>query len=243
MNTIMGRSARSTGVVPRPGSALGLLFLVLSLVACSGQAPTSPPPSAVPAAIATPAATIAPTASPTASPTPSPSPTPESTVFGNVEVHFIGATKAVKAPTPPIDGRIVIEPVGGGAEVTQSIPEGGGGFSLTLDPGNYRVNALEFLAPSMSEDVFRMPTGGPAFTITATGCIYIGRISFAYYRLPAGSFDEQSAMISQLFGRDDVTFLFLESGSLVGNKAGVALPEVGERVAGSDGCSVALAKF
>jgi hypothetical protein len=114
---------------------------------------------------------------------------------------------------------------------------------VPLDPGDYHVKALEFLAPSMSEDVFQLPTGGPTFTVPATGCIYIGRVSFAYYRLPEGSFDEQSAMISQLFGRDDVTFVFLESGSLVGNKAGVTLPEVRERVAGSDGCSVALAKF
>jgi len=142
-----------------------------------------------------------------------------------------------------MNASFVIRPVEGGSEVTQSIPESGGGFSLTLDPGTYGVVALEILSPSLQDAAVQLPTGGPTFTVPATGCVYIGRIHFAYYRMPEGSFAEQTAVIKELFGRDDVVFIFLESGSLVGNEAGVTLPPEVERVSGSENCSVALAQF
>ena len=142
-----------------------------------------------------------------------------------------------------MDGSFVIKPVEGGPEVTQSIPESGGGFSLTLDPGKYGMSALKLVSASLSDAVVQLPTGGPTFTVPATGCVYIGRISFAYYRMPKGSLAEQTAVIKQLFARDDVVFTFLESGSLVGNQAGVTLPPNVERVSGSANCSVTLAQF
>lgn len=142
-----------------------------------------------------------------------------------------------------MDVSIVIKPVAVGPDVTQTIPEAGGGFSLTLDPGTYSLYALKIRAASMSDNAFEVPTTGPTFTVPASGCAYIGRITFAYYRMPEGSFDVQTELIKEAFGRDDVYFVFLESGSLVGNEAGVTLPAEAERVSGSENCRVTLAQF
>ena len=137
---------------------------------------------------------------------------------------------------------MVIEPVDGGPEVSQSIPNAGGGFSLRLDPGTYRLHALEILARSMSDNAFQVPTQGPTFTVPATGCVYVGRLYFDYYRMAKGSLDEQTAAIRK-FGSHDLFFVFLESGSLVLNTASVDVPSEGERVSGSDDCSLTPAHF
>lgn len=137
----------------------------------------------------------------------------------------------------------MLKPANGGPDVKQGIPEAGGGFSLTLDPGTYKLAALEITSSSMSDAAFQVPTGGPTLTVPATGCAYVGRINFAYYRMPAGSFEEQTAQFKGLFGREDVIFIFLESGGLIGSEAGVTLPPEAERVSGSANCSVTLAKF
>lgn len=221
-------------------SPVGLLFLLLSQVACAGQSPAASP-SAI--ATASPSATASATPKPTPTPTPTPSPTPGPSVLGNLQVAFVPATKAVKPPTPPIEVSLVLKPAAGGADVMQAIAEAGGGFSLTLDPGTYKLAALEISAPSMSAAAFQVPTGGPSFTVPATGCVYVGRIQFAYYRMPAGSFEEQTALFKGLFGREDLIFIFLESGGLIGSEAGVSLPPEAERVSGSANCSATLAKF
>jgi hypothetical protein len=194
-------------------------------------------------ATASPSARPSVTPKPTPTPTPSPTPTPGPTVLGNVQIAFIPATKEVKPPTPPIEVSLVLKPADGGPDVKQGIPEGSGGFSLTLDPGTYKLTVLEITASSMSDTAFQVPTGGPTFTVPATGCVYLGRIQFAYYRMPKGSFEEQTALFNGLFGRDDLMFIFLESGGLIGSDAGVTLPPEAERVSGSANCSVTLAQF
>ena len=231
---------RREGNVMRPAISVGLLFLTLSQVACGGQRPAASPTST---ATATPASTPSPTPSPIPTPTPSPSPTPGPTVLGNLQIGFIPATTNVEPPSPPIEVSIVIKPADGGPDVKQPITESGGGFSLTLDPGTYRLYLLEILAPSMSDQAFQVPTIGPTFTVPATGCVYVGRIYFEYYRMPKGSLDEQTAAIKQQFRRDDLSFVFLESGSLVGTEASVSLSPEGDRVSGSDNCSVTPADY
>lgn len=224
----------------RAAISVGLVFLALSQVACSGQGP-APSPTSV--ATATPSSTPSPTPSPTPTPTPSPSPTPAPAVLGNLQVGFIPATADVQPPSPPVEISMVLKPADGGPDVKQPIPDSAGGFSLTLDPGTYSLHLLEILAPSMSDQSFQVPTIGPTFTVPATGCVYVGRIYFEYYRMPKGSLDEQTAAIKQLFRRDDLYFVFLESGSLVGNEASVSLPPEGERVSGSDDCTATPAQF
>lgn len=223
---------------------VGLLILTLSQVACGGQgAAISPDATSTAVQPSTPSLAPSRTASPKSRPTPSPTATSGPSVLGNLQVTFIPATTEVKAPSPPIEVGLVIKPAAGGAEVTQSIPEAGDGFSLTLDPGSYALSALEIRAPSMSDEAFQVPTAGPTFTVPASGCVYIGRISFAYYRMPEGSLEAQTEVIKAAFGRDDLYFVFLESGSLVGKEAGVTLPPEGERVTGSEKCSATPAEF
>ena len=221
---------------------VGLVFLLVTQVACAAQGPAATPiPTASAAASASPSPS--PTPKPTPTPTPTPSPTPSLTTLGNLQIAFVPATKEVKPPTPPVAVSMVIKPDAGGANVKQAIPESGGGFSLALGPGSYKLVALEITAPSMSANAFQVPTGGPSFTVPAAGCVYIGRIFFAYYRMPKGTFEEQTALFKPLFGREDITFIFLESGGLIGNEAGVTLPPAAERVEGSAGCTEAPAKF
>ena len=49
--------------------------------------------------------------------------------------------------------------------------------------------------------------------------------------------------VDGLFGREDLIFIFLETGGLIGSEAGVSLPPEAERVSGSANCNVTLAAF
>lgn len=250
LGTVRMDAGRGGGGVclSRRNLAVGLLFVMLSSVACGGQSPSISPTVT---ATTTPTTTPNPTPRPTPRPTPSPSPTPGPTVFGNLQVGFIPATDDVEDPKPPIDVSLVIKAVDGDAELTQPITDATGGFSLSLDPGTYGLQTLEILAPSMSDEAFELPMNGPTFTVPATGCVYIGRISFSYVRTPESSSPEKAGALIQEaaeafdYDPNDVGFIFLASGSLVlpGYEAGVTLPEKGERVSGSEDCSVTLAKF
>jgi hypothetical protein len=165
-------------------------------------------------------------------------------VLGNFQVGFIPYNENAVLPEPPIDVTLIIEPLAGGSTVRHKITDPAGGFALSLSPGEYEILTLEVEAPAMSPDPFDLLTGRPKFTVPDKGCTYVGRIFIFYFRLPAGSLDEQMALVQELAQTGKSVYLiYLESGSLVPESAGVDLPDESERIQGAENCTIQLAEL
>jgi hypothetical protein len=167
-------------------------------------------------------------------------------VLGNLQLGFIPYNENAVLPEPPIDVTLIIEPLAGGSTVRHKITDPAGGFALSLSPGEYKILMLEVEAPAMSPDPIDLPTGSPKFTVPDKGCMYVGRIFIFYFRLPAGSVNEQAALVQEIAEQADrptIFFIYLESGGLVPKSAGVDLPDESERIQGAANCTIQLAEF
>ena len=182
-------------------------------------------------------------------------------VSGTVALGFV-PTVLANLPAPPIELTLVIKPQAGGAEIRHKIADSSPGwslesskerqvavshqnFSLQLSPGIYEISTLEVQAPSLSDTEFSLPTGGPNFTVPERNCVYVGRMSFVFLRLPPGSFDQSrawAALAAQKEGKS-ILFVYLPKGTLVlPASTSVDTPRDTEQTQGVNGSKQLLAK-
>jgi hypothetical protein len=217
--------------------ALTILATALPLASGCGSSAPQATPTATPAAATT---------QPPATTSPATPANPE-WVSGDLQLYFVPVTAAA-TPVGAIAVQLVIRQVHGGAQTTENtglVPKIRGlWFEVTqLPPGRYRLKALKLRGPSLSARAIEVPTGGPAFTVPASGCAYIGLISLSFYRLPPGTLNQQGAVARQLAHGKTAYFVYLKTGGLLGKSASVGPLPVRQRPAGTELCPVHLAKF
>jgi hypothetical protein len=239
-----------------------ILYVILSAVLLAGCGPSAEQLTATAvmaqAQTQTAAPTKTPTPEPTATRTPSRTPMPSSTatntpepatVYGNLQIGFIPYNEKAVAPKPPIDVTLVLEQAaGGGIQTRHNITDQSGGFSLALAPGDYLISLLEIKASSLSSKTIKLPVNGPYFTVPETGCAYVGRIFYFYYRLPPGSMEEIKPLIQEIANKankadQSIYFIFLNTGALVPESVGADLPDENKRVQGAENCVEQVASF
>lgn len=219
----------------REPATLTILAVLLPLAAaCGNSAPHTQP--------ATTAATTRPPV------TASPATTRPAGVYGDLRLGFVPATSAATAPVPPIAVSLVVRAVPGGAETTWTTADApdvqGFQFQLTgLPPGRYSLQALRLRSASLDPKTITVPTAGPGFTVPGSGCAYIGLIYVVYYRLPPGTLNQQDAVAARLANGKTAYYVYLKTGGLLGDTAGVGSLPAGKRPAGSGSCAVRPAKF
>ena len=112
-------------------------------------------------------------------------------------------------------------------------------FGIVLEPGEYELVALEVDDPGWSSTPVPLLTGRPRFSVTDTPCTYIGLLTFIFYRLPAGSIEEQQSMIDEVAASAGVEyFTLLETGSMFGESANLSVPSAEERPEDAAECVV-----
>jgi len=220
--TALAACGPAATVAPTP-TLLPTATFTLSPTATPAELPTATP-TLIPTATFTPSPTATSTHTPTAVPTarPSRTPTPKlPQVRGDVQVAFIPYGEGAMAPQPPIDVTLIIRPLSGEANIRYTITGLASSFSLSLLPGKYEISSLEVNSPSLSPNPVSLSAGRLKFTVPQTGCAYVGRFSFSYYRLPPGSLYEQMQLVGLAQGRDDVVQVHLDNGGLVNAPATV----------------------
>ena len=117
-------------------------------------------------------------------------------------------------------------------------------FGIALEAGEYELVALEVDDPEWSSNPVSLVTGRPRFSVTDTPCTYIGLLTFIFYRLPAGSIDEQQSMAGEVAASTGVEyFTLLETGSLFGESANLSVPSAEERPEDAADCAVQEAEW
>lgn len=112
-------------------------------------------------------------------------------------------------------------------------------FGIVLEPGEYELVALEVDDPGWSSNPVSLLTGRPRFSVTDTPCTYIGLLTFIFYRLPAGSIEEQKSMAGEVVASAGVEyFTLLETGGLFGESANLSVPSAEERPEDAAECVV-----
>ena len=191
-------------------------------------------------------------------------------VLGSV-VFGIVPTILATMPEPPINLTMVIKSMAGGSEFKFNIrapsPEwtvekgkvalSDHDFAFSLKPGDYEIVELAVEAQSLSDSRFSLATGGPRFTVPEGNCVYVGRITFIYMRLPPGSLAQAQAAVKMMVAErgEPMMLYYFTKGALVPASTAVDIPgEAGARQ-GSAGsrhaferardrnCAVQLAKF
>jgi hypothetical protein len=198
--------------------------------------------------------------------TPGPTPVDSVRVVGSIRVGFMPGSDAAELPSGPLeDVTLVIDaltnplhlrhPAGDpdpdwraeGEDLVRTTFD----FEVSLPPGTYQSALLEVVAPQIARDPVPLPMSLLEFTLPRTGCVYIGRVSASYYRLPAGTLSEQRKAFDALTRRvgldplhEDI-YVQLESGGLVPEfgTMDVDLPPDGERPDRADDCPVLPAAF
>lgn len=162
-------------------------------------------------------------------------------VLGTI-VMGIAPTEGALLPKPPIDLTLLIHSESDGQEAEFRITDPSPGwelgaegksastfqnFALSLRPGKYKLTALKVRATSLSATPFTLPTGGPSFTVPDAECVYVGRISLFFVRLPPGSLAEAkvSAMrIAKEHGKP-VVMVYLVDGTLIPATSALDVPK------------------
>lgn len=196
----------------------------------------------------------------------SPTPVDSVRVVGSIRVGFIRGADAAELPSEPLgDVTLVIDaltnplhlrhPSGDpdpdwraeGGRLAQTTFD----FEVSLPPGTYQSALLEVVAAQIAPDPVPLPMSLLEFTLPRTSCVYIGRVSASYYRLPAGTLSEQRKAFEALTRRIELDplhediFVPLDSGGLVPEfgTMEVDVPPDGERPDGADDCSFLPAAF
>ena len=162
-------------------------------------------------------------------------------VLGTI-VMGIAPTEGAFLPKPPIDLTLLIHSESDGQEAEYKITDPSPGwaygaegksassyqnFALSLRPGKYKLTALKVRATSLSATPFALPTGGPSFVVPDADCVYVGRITLFFVRLPPGSLAEaqKSAMrIAKEHGRP-VVMVYLVDGTLIPATSALDVPK------------------
>jgi len=199
-------------------------------------------PSPTPTSTLTPTPSATPTQTPTKTPTHTPTftPTPEmATVYGNLQVSIVPYDDRAVVPEPLGDLTLTfISPSEDEYEVL--VTDASGGFNVQLPEGPYTIdvyiNALELNGVTGH-------TGSPSIVVPEQGCIYIGRLSNTYKRLPPLPLPEQFDLMKSLAGAEGLFATVSEDGSLIYISSEIDLPGEAERVQGSDACEIQPASF
>jgi hypothetical protein len=203
---------------------------------------STPEPTLTPMPTATP--TLAPTSTPTLTPTATPTPSPTltataegATVYGDFQVAFIPHGEGAEVPQPPIDLSLIIESESGEGEFEAKISDPAGGFSLNLPAGIYKIISLKLT--SSGEDI-DLPTSSPSLIVPQAGCVYIGRLSLRYIKLPPLSIPEQLDLVLEMAKKtgQDLLVTVLENGSYILQSKGIDIPKASERVDGAENCDI-----
>jgi hypothetical protein len=202
----------------------------LSLVgsACGGggtvnaTTPTASP--VIPEASETGTPFIPPTPTPEASETPFPFPSrlpPTIPVYGaiQVEVRRFRGSGGLQGPTTitmawTVQG--IEEEVRLAAQNLRT-----GDFRMVLPPGEtYQLTDMDVNDPAFGfESAGLVPYGpnggGPMFTVPPSGCLYMGRMTFAYIELPPGDSLDQLALAGEIAHDQSLAILFTGAGTFV----------------------------
>jgi hypothetical protein len=164
-------------------------------------------------------------------------------VYGNLHVRVIPYGAGVEVPESLGDLTLIFKSISEEIEFPVQITEPHGGYYLILSGGHYQIKTLEISALDVGAITSIPSMGWATIEIPDNGCVYIGRLSLNYYRLPPLSFTEQVAMVKEIAQGKDAILTYLESGSLVPVSAEIDLPDLTERVEGSEGCEVQLISY
>ena len=101
-------------------------------------------------------------------------------------------------------------------------------FSISLDPGEYKVIGLELSATSLSSEPFFVPFPGPLLTVPEEPeCTYVGRINYSFIRLPPGTREQAQNVVKVMANRFNrpIGFVYLSKGPLVPLEFSIDLPK------------------
>lgn len=160
-------------------------------------------------------------------------------VLGTVSLAFT-AHAAASLPEPPFKLKVVVRSVERATvskfDVTDSSPEwkrdaravlNHQDFALPLEPGSYELTAIEVEAPGLSDSPLSFPLRARHFAVPAGNCIYIGRVYFAFQRLPPLPLDLMTQLARKMAdeeGEKGLALHYLPSGALVYRESGVDSP-------------------
>jgi hypothetical protein len=165
-------------------------------------------PSPTPTSTFTPAPSATPTRTPTLTSTHTPTftPTPElAMVYGNLHVRVIPYGAGAEVPESLGDLTLIFKSISEEIEFPVQITEPHGGYYLILSGGHYQIKTLEISALDVGAITSIPSMGWATIEIPDNGCVYIGRLSLNYYRLPPLSFTEQVAMVKEIAqGKDAI---------------------------------------
>jgi hypothetical protein len=161
-------------------------------------------------------------------------------VYGNLQVRLIPYGDGAEVPEALGDLTLMFKRISEEDVFPVQITGPSGGYSQSLPAGTYEIETLEFSVFDVD-----VPTGWPSVLVPEKGCIYTGRLFLSYYRLPPGSVGEQAGIVTEISkaSGQNAYMIYLESGSLVPESAGIDLPDSSERVEGSEDCEVELVSW
>jgi hypothetical protein len=167
----------------------------------------------------TPTATLTPTPTITPSPTPSPTLTPSPTpsipqVMGKVQVILVPLNEDVILPDAPHKTSVNLSDAAGN-EIIVPVSEIDGSFATYLEPGTYTVNGLTLKNEDLGPEAFEFMTDPPEIEIPDKSCHYVGNVAFIIFRLPPGSFEEQTALVQQVAQGAPIFFQYHETGGFL----------------------------
>jgi hypothetical protein len=210
-------------------SPIVLLVVAAGLAACDGAnvaLPTPPSPSLPvtprPQETGTPLVPPSPTAEASATPFPFPSRLPPSIpVYGTISVRVfpLEGSDALAGPS----AISMTWTVKGIEEEIHQLAQNArtGDFRMVLPPGEtYELTELEINDPAFGFEsaglVAHGPEGtGPLFTVPASGCLYLGRITFTYTKLPPGDTLQHLQLAGDLAQGQSLAILFTGAGTFV----------------------------
>jgi len=189
-----------------------LLAIVILLVGCG---PSAEQLTATMEAAQAQTQTAAPTSTPTLTPTITPSPTPSvPIVMGRLQLNFIPVDDKTIIPQPPYD--VSLKLIHGEDEIDIQVDPTDGSFSVSLEPGDYKIFSITVQNEALARDDFLIVTTMPEFTVPSQPCHYMGTISFSMLRLPpGGTLEEQQAAAQKIINRPFALVMYSESGGVI----------------------------
>ena len=205
----------------------------VSLAATQTARPTETPN---PTATCTPTPTDTPTITPIPTKTDAPSltPTPEPVVvYGNLQVSVVPFDERAEVPDPLGDLTLIFRSESE-EEFTVIVTDNSSDFSIQLPDGSY---TLDLVINAIDTNLI---TGSLSIQVPDEGCIYIGKVTFSYNRLPPLSIVDQMGLAQSFAGVDGVSFTFMNEGNMVHLSTEMDVPGEGEWAEGSESCLVQL---
>lgn len=152
-------------------------------------------------------------------------------VAGTISLIF-SPTVLAQPPKPPIDVSLILKAKTNGEITVYRIIDPNPvwhltarrdgvaikNFRFTFQPKEYQMQGLKINSKSLGARMFRVPLGEPYFTVAEDNvCTYVGRINFAFVRLPRGSLDQARKVVHWMANHFNRPFgmVYLPLGALV----------------------------